>query len=92
MDIIFFIAMFVLLLAALRPHHRRAFSLPRAPFGADAHVDRDLDRVLHDVPITNATEQAAAVRRHHRLMPRWARDDHSSDRDRSTGFHLLRLP
>jgi hypothetical protein len=92
MDIIFFIAMFVLLLAALGPHHRRTFSLPRAPFGADAHVDRDLDRVLHDVPITNATEHAAEMRRRHRPMPRWARDDHSSDRDRSTGFHLLRLP
>ena len=48
MDIIFFIAMIVVLVAALGPHHRRTFSLPRAPFGADAEVDRDLSRVLHD--------------------------------------------
>jgi len=92
MDIIFFIAMFVALLAALGPHHRRTFSLPRAPFGADAHVDRDLDRVLHDVPVSGVTAPAAAAPRRHRPVPRWARDDHSSDRDRSTGFHLLRLP
>lgn len=53
MDIIFFIAMIVALVAALGPHHRRTFSLPRAPFGADAEVDRDLARVLHDVPIAH---------------------------------------
>src|SRR5690242_7927604 len=51
MDIIIFLAMFVVVLAALGPHHRRTFSLPRAPFGADAEVDRDLVRVLHDVPM-----------------------------------------
>ncbi|NUO35018.1 MAG: hypothetical protein HOQ27_08120 [Dermatophilaceae bacterium] len=52
-DIIFFIAMIVALVAALGPHHRRTFSLPRAPFGADAEVDRDLARVLHDVPVAH---------------------------------------
>ncbi len=52
MDIIFFIVMIIALIAALEPHHRRTFSLPRSPFGADAAVDRDLDRVLHDVPPT----------------------------------------
>ena len=53
MDIIFFIAMIVALVAALGPHHRRTFSLPRAPFGAHAEVDRDLVRVLHDVPVAH---------------------------------------
>jgi hypothetical protein len=48
MDIIFFIAMIVALVAALGPHHRRTADLPHAPFGADAEVDRDLSRVLHD--------------------------------------------
>ena len=52
MDIIFFIAMIAVILAALEPHHRRTVSLPRAPFGADAEVDRDIERVLHDVPVT----------------------------------------
>ena len=53
MDLIFFIAMFAVLVAALEPHHRRTFSLPRAPFGADAEVDRDLVRVLHDTPVAH---------------------------------------
>jgi hypothetical protein len=53
MDLIFFLAMIALLVAALGPHHRRTFSLPRAPFGADAEVDRDLDRVLHDAPVAH---------------------------------------
>jgi hypothetical protein len=51
MDIIFFILMIIAIVAALEPHHRRTFSLPRAPFGADAEVDRDIERVLHDVPV-----------------------------------------
>jgi len=51
MDIIFFIAMIIALVAALGPHHRRTFSLPRAPFGADSGADRDLSRVLHDTPL-----------------------------------------
>jgi hypothetical protein len=50
MDIILLIAMVVALVVALEPHHRRTFSMPRAPFGADAEVDRDIERVLHDVP------------------------------------------
>lgn len=53
MDIIFFIAMIVALVAALGPHHRRTFSLPRAPFGADTDNDRDLIRVLHDTPVAH---------------------------------------
>jgi hypothetical protein len=48
MDIIFFIALIALVLAALEPHHRRTFHLPHAPFGADADRDADLARVLHD--------------------------------------------
>ena len=50
MDISFFFVMIIAIVAALEPHHRRTFSLPRAPFGADAEVDRDIERVLHDVP------------------------------------------
>ncbi len=53
MDIIFFILMIVAIVAALEPHHRRTFSLPRAPFGADAKLDRDVDRVLHDAPLAH---------------------------------------
>ena len=48
MDFLFFLAMIVVIVAALGPHHRRTFSLPRAPFGADIEVDRDIERVLHD--------------------------------------------
>lgn len=50
MDIIVFIALFAALVAALGRHHCRTFLLPRAPFGADAELDRDIDRVLHDAP------------------------------------------
>ena len=46
MDTIFFLIMIVAIVAALGPHHRRTFSLPRAPFGADAALDRDIERVL----------------------------------------------
>ena len=53
MDIIFFIALIALVLAALGHSHSRTAHLPRAPFGADAEVDRerdrDLDRILHDL-------------------------------------------
>ena len=62
MDIIFFIAMIVALVAALGPHHRRTFSLPRAPFGADAEVDRDLSRILHDTPVAQDTRVAQLTR------------------------------
>lgn len=62
MDIIFFIAMIVALVAALGPHHRRTFSLPRAPFGADAEVDRDLSRILHDTPVAQDTRVAQPTR------------------------------
>lgn len=62
MDIIFFIAMIVALVAALGPHHRRTFSLPRAPFGADAEVDRDLSRILHDTPVAQDTRVAQQTR------------------------------
>ncbi|MBC9820019.1 hypothetical protein [Terrabacter sp. MAHUQ-38] len=62
MDIIFFIAMIVALVAALGPHHRRTFSLPRAPFGADAEIDRDLSRVLHDTPVAHDTRVAHDIR------------------------------
>ena len=50
MDIIFFIAMIAVIVAALSPHHRRTFSLPHAPFGSDVEHDRDLERVAHDAP------------------------------------------
>ncbi|GAA5036037.1 hypothetical protein GCM10023258_38570 [Terrabacter aeriphilus] len=53
MDILFFLILVGLVVAALEPHHRRTFRLPRAPFGADAEVDRDLERVLHDAPIAH---------------------------------------
>lgn len=53
MDIIFFLAMITAIVAALGPHHRRTFALPRAPFGADADVDRDIERVLHDTPVAH---------------------------------------
>ena len=72
MDIIFFIAMIVALVAALGPHHRRTFSLPRAPFGADAEVDRDLSRVLHDTPVAQDTGVARNARVAHN--PRDARN------------------
>lgn len=49
MDIILFFVFLGLLIAALGPHHRRTFDLPRAPFGADARSDHDLERVLHDL-------------------------------------------
>ncbi|GAA2746981.1 hypothetical protein GCM10009868_34590 [Terrabacter aerolatus] len=58
MDIIFFMALFAALVAALGRHHRRTFSLPRAPFGADAELDRDIDRVLHDAPLAHDTRVA----------------------------------
>lgn len=49
MDIIFLILLFAALLTLLGPSHRRTSHLPRAPFGADASVDHDLERVLHDL-------------------------------------------
>ena len=52
MDIIFFILMFAAIIAVLSPHHRRTFSLPHAPFGSDADLDRDIARMLHDAPPT----------------------------------------
>jgi len=58
MDTIFFIIMIVAIVAALGPHHRRTFSLPRAPFGADAALDRDIERVRHDVPVAHDTRVA----------------------------------
>jgi hypothetical protein len=58
MDTIFFLIMIVGILAALGPHHRRTFSLPRAPFGADAELDRDIERVRHDVPVARGTRVA----------------------------------
>jgi hypothetical protein len=58
MDIIFFVIMIIAIVAALGPHHRKTFSLPRAPFGADSEVDRDLDRMLHDVPDAHPTRLA----------------------------------
>ena len=50
MDIIFFILMFAVIIAALSPHPRRTFSLPHAPFGSDSEQDRDLPRIRHDAP------------------------------------------
>ena len=96
MDIILFAAMFVVLLVALGPHHRRTSSLPRAPFGADVDVDRDLDRMLHDMlhdglgPDLDPSAMAAAPRRG-RAVRRFAHDDDPADRDRPTGLGLLRL-
>jgi len=49
MDIIIVIALIALLAAALEPAHRRTHGLPRAPFGADAELDRDSARVRHDL-------------------------------------------
>ena len=49
MDIIFFIALLALIVAALGHSHSRTSHLPHAPFGADADVDRDLERLLHDL-------------------------------------------
>lgn len=49
MDLLFFLLLLALLVVALEPGHRRTFGLPRAPFGADARPDHDLDRVLHDL-------------------------------------------
>ena len=72
MDIILFVAMFVALLVALEPHHRRTSSLPRAPFGADAELDHDLDRVLHDVPVVGEHSAVAAARRRRRHVRRFA--------------------
>ena len=58
MDTIFFFIMIVAIIAALGPHHRRTFSLPRAPFGADAALYRDIERVRHDVPVAYDTRVA----------------------------------
>ena len=58
MDTIFFFIMIVAIIAALGPHHRRTFSLPRAPFGADAALDLDIERVRHDVPVAYDTRVA----------------------------------
>ncbi len=49
MDIIIVIALIALLAAALEPAHRRTHGLPRAPFGADADLDRDTARARHDL-------------------------------------------
>ncbi len=49
MDIIFFLTVIAAIVAALEPGHHRTFRLPRAPFGSDAHVDHDVERVLHDL-------------------------------------------
>ncbi|MEW1951871.1 hypothetical protein [Terrabacter sp. NPDC080008] len=104
MDIFFFALMFVAFLAALGPHHRRTFTLPRAPFGADALVDRDLERVLHDAPADDrastigadsadtADLAGTAARRGRRHVRGLSHDDHPADRDRPTGLGLLRLP
>jgi hypothetical protein len=51
MDIIIVIALIALLAAALEPAHRRTHGLPRAPFGADAELDRDSARVRHDLSL-----------------------------------------
>ena len=54
MEIIVLIALVTALVFALERHHRRTWSLPHAPHGADSTIafsdlDHDWDRVLHDV-------------------------------------------
>lgn len=54
MTIILLLALVTALVFAIERHHRRTFSLPRAPHGADSTIaftdlDHDSDRVLHDL-------------------------------------------
>ena len=53
MEIIVLIALVTALVFALERHHRRTWSLPHAPHGADStiaftDIAHDWDRVLHD--------------------------------------------
>ena len=59
MTIILLLAFVTTVVAALERHHRRTWSLPRAPHGADSTIaftdlDHDVDRVLHDVDARRA--------------------------------------
>lgn len=53
MTIILLLAFVTALVFAVERHHRRTWSLPHAPHGADSTIafidlDHDWDRVLHD--------------------------------------------
>jgi hypothetical protein len=53
MTIILLLAFVTALVFALERHHRRTWSLPHAPHGADStiaftNLDHDWDRVIHD--------------------------------------------
>ena len=53
MTIILLLAFITALVVAVERHHRRTWSLPRAPHGADSTIaftdlDHDWDRVIHD--------------------------------------------
>jgi hypothetical protein len=54
MTVILLLLFTAALVFAIERHHRRTWSLPRAPHGADATIaftdlDHDTERVLHDV-------------------------------------------
>ena len=59
MTIILLLAFVATLVVALERHHRRTWTLPHAPHGADSTIaftdlDHDVDRVLHDVEARRA--------------------------------------